>query len=719
MRMKIGIATVAAGTAVAAGPPDFTTLRHAKTIGDPSFRHAGAVTCVRFLPDGKRVLSAAQDGTARLWDVATRREIRRFPMAEGADVWDVVLRRGGGEILTAAGGGAVIRWDLESARELARYKHPDTAFRIAEFPDGASFVSTDNKGGALRWAWDGAAPLATYSIPKGSVYAAAIAGGGTRLITGGSDGKGPCWWDAAGGGRIGFLSGLTGTVHTVALSPDGKAVAVCAEHQVAVLDPASGAVAWTHAFPKEAYVCAWSPDGSRLAVTAEGRVHVFSAADGEHRAQVDVGGRSSWAVAWSPDGATLLCGAGSGIAVVDAASAKRVFPPEGAVDPEGIGGMAVSADGSRVWVAGDASMRPLDPGTGVPGAAVAFPDERSRAWVTLDGRYVIAAARYGAEKPYAVLDAEGGAKVAELAVAESYVATGIASDAAGSNVFAIVGNQEVRQFSVPGFAVARDWSTVKAPSRRPAAPDPFAADGVGMLHSALGDDEGPRIGSLAVSPGGRHLAAGCRKGTVVVWDLATGRRWPDMNVGGEDIDACLVTDGDAPVLVVVHRREMLALPLAPGAGGPAEAEVKARIQRLGSDTHAEREEATRGLAAMGEALRPFLRLWTWDDPEIAERLRKIEAGLDGEMAAGAPAVALAVPGGIGSPVALPGCDAWAAIAGGGADAEVWICALRDGEIRVTHRIRTGRGPAVLQWLAGARQLWVGNRDGTIDRFDLP
>lgn len=40
-----------------------------RLYGDPAFRHAGAVTTLLALSDGKRLLSAAQDGTARLWEI--------------------------------------------------------------------------------------------------------------------------------------------------------------------------------------------------------------------------------------------------------------------------------------------------------------------------------------------------------------------------------------------------------------------------------------------------------------------------------------------------------------------------------------------------------------------------------------------------------------------------------------------------------------------------
>jgi RNA polymerase sigma factor (sigma-70 family) len=47
-------------------------------MGTARLRHGSNVYTVVFLPDGKQLLSAAEDGTARLWDVATGKEVRSF-----------------------------------------------------------------------------------------------------------------------------------------------------------------------------------------------------------------------------------------------------------------------------------------------------------------------------------------------------------------------------------------------------------------------------------------------------------------------------------------------------------------------------------------------------------------------------------------------------------------------------------------------------------------
>src|SRR5262245_23408573 len=48
-------------------------------LGSVRLRHGGAVQFITFLPGGK-LLTAGQEGTARLWDVATGKETHRFAL---------------------------------------------------------------------------------------------------------------------------------------------------------------------------------------------------------------------------------------------------------------------------------------------------------------------------------------------------------------------------------------------------------------------------------------------------------------------------------------------------------------------------------------------------------------------------------------------------------------------------------------------------------------
>ena len=79
--------------------------------------HEGWVFSAVFSPDGRRVLTASEDGTARLWDLVTRKQLGVFEGHDGA------LRRAGfgrdGQIvLTAAQDGTAHIWDPKLAASL-------------------------------------------------------------------------------------------------------------------------------------------------------------------------------------------------------------------------------------------------------------------------------------------------------------------------------------------------------------------------------------------------------------------------------------------------------------------------------------------------------------------------------------------------------------------------------------------------------------------------
>jgi WD40 repeat protein len=52
----------------------------------PFAGHKGAVTSVAFSPDGMHLLSGGADGTARLWDAATGKEVRKLALSPAAPV---------------------------------------------------------------------------------------------------------------------------------------------------------------------------------------------------------------------------------------------------------------------------------------------------------------------------------------------------------------------------------------------------------------------------------------------------------------------------------------------------------------------------------------------------------------------------------------------------------------------------------------------------------
>jgi WD40 repeat protein len=73
--------------------------------------HTGSVTGMAFSPDGLRLASAAQDGTIKLWDVATGREILNLLHGREERLTGVSFSPDGFQIVSTSESGTVKVWD--------------------------------------------------------------------------------------------------------------------------------------------------------------------------------------------------------------------------------------------------------------------------------------------------------------------------------------------------------------------------------------------------------------------------------------------------------------------------------------------------------------------------------------------------------------------------------------------------------------------------------
>ena len=136
-----------------------------------------------FSPDGKRIVTASWDKTARLWDAETGQQIGAPLVGHDEHVHSAAFSPDGKRIVTA------------SCRQ-----------------DRAAVGRRDRQASARR------------SSAIGAVSSAAFSPDGKRIVTASGD-KTARLWDAATGQQIGApLVGHEGAVHSAAFSPDGKRI---------------------------------------------------------------------------------------------------------------------------------------------------------------------------------------------------------------------------------------------------------------------------------------------------------------------------------------------------------------------------------------------------------------------------------------------------------------------------------------------------------------
>ena len=98
------------------------------------------VEAISVLPDGKSILTTCYDKTARLWDLATGREIRR--LWHPAALRPVAVLPDGRRAVTGCNDGFVRLWGLQTGRQIRRLvKHDGPVCAVAVSPDGNRVLS--------------------------------------------------------------------------------------------------------------------------------------------------------------------------------------------------------------------------------------------------------------------------------------------------------------------------------------------------------------------------------------------------------------------------------------------------------------------------------------------------------------------------------------------------------------------------------------------------
>ena len=193
--MVLGVAILFAGGRATADP----------SVADPPLRifegHTGHVNGVAFSHDGKQVLTASSDNTARLWDVQSGGELQLF-QGHTDSVTAAALSPDGTRIVTASQDRTIRLWDAATGEEIRRFGEdlqPDWPpqnpwnwgiWAVDFSPDGTQVVSAEGSQAAQRTGavrlWDTASGEQVRKIAEGrdSFTSVRFSHDGTRILAG-------------------------------------------------------------------------------------------------------------------------------------------------------------------------------------------------------------------------------------------------------------------------------------------------------------------------------------------------------------------------------------------------------------------------------------------------------------------------------------------------------------------------------------------------------
>jgi WD40 repeat protein len=454
--------------------------------------HEGVLWSATFAPDGRRVVTASDDYTARVWDAENGKQLAVLRGHTGP-VRAATFSPDSRHVITASSDKTARLFDSETGEQLAILLGHSEVVRSAAFsPNGQRVVTGSDDSTARIWDTETGKQTAVLEGHNGSVRSAAFSLDGRRVITA-SDDNTARLWDTETEKLVDILEGHTEPVRFAAFSPDGRYAITTSEDSTArlwnvetakqlVVLQGHSAVVWSAVF---------SPDGQRIVTASDdSTARVWDPQTGRQAAVLVNHTGPVKGAAFSADGRTIVTASDDHTSRTwDAQTGKQsaVFkghngPVSSAVfSPDGRRALTASRDGTaRLWSTKIATTI-LDGHTS-PVHVAAF---------SADGRRVVTGSDDNTAR---VWDAGTGKQTAVLAGHSGPV---------NSAVFSPDGR---RVLTASHDRTARLW-------------DAETGNQLGVLqgHSEV-------VWSAAFSPDGQRVVAASDDNAARVWDAQTGKQ---------------------------------------------------------------------------------------------------------------------------------------------------------------------------------------------------
>ncbi len=331
--------------------------------------HTGPVTACAYSPDGKRIVSASRDKTLKVWDVeeVETSEMTSTMPGHTDPVTAFAYSPDGKRIVSASFDYTLKVWDVETGKMMATlYGHANRVGACAYSPDGRRVVSASDDGTLKIRDVETGVIIYTLSNHEGWVRVCAYSPDGKRIVSGSHDNTLKVWI-AETGEMIGTLEGHSDGISACAYSPDGRRVVSASEdNTLKVWDVELCLLIGTlEGHSNFVDACAYSPDGKRIMSGSwDNTLKIWDNDTGEMIATLS--GHSNWvnACAYSPDGRRIVSGSHDNtLKVWDAETGEMISTLSGNWDMNTA--YPYSPDGKRIVLASpDRTLKVWDLETG-------------------------------------------------------------------------------------------------------------------------------------------------------------------------------------------------------------------------------------------------------------------------------------------------------------------------------------------------------------------
>ncbi len=342
--------------------------------------HMAMINRIAFTPDGRQLVSASDDKTIRVWDLASGKTVRTIrgesALGDAGKVYAMALSPDGKWL--AAGGylhetdyplrHAIRLYEFGSGKLVALLKgHTNVVMGLTFSPDGSRLISGDGDGTAIIWdtgslsgagtgiraGAGGTEPKVLHRLEghKADIYAVGFSPDGGRAVTGSYD-HDLRLWRVADGKEIARMTGHGDKVRSLAVAPDGTIASGDWSGEIRLWDARDGR--FLRVLARQGTVTgsfSFSPDGKLLLSgtggTANFHVFMWNIASGKEIVTYASHDNIVLATAFSPDGRWAATGGGNNeeIHLWDPHTGKPRLGPDGKP-------LRLAGQGQTVWAAG-------------------------------------------------------------------------------------------------------------------------------------------------------------------------------------------------------------------------------------------------------------------------------------------------------------------------------------------------------------------------------
>ncbi len=287
-----------------------TRLGEDKLIGELSKTltgHIDEVMTVCYSPDGKYLASGSIDGTIRIWDVSSGKEIKTLAGRNGY-IYSVCYSPDGKYLASGISDKTIRIWDVSSGKEVKTLAgHSDYVRTVCYSPDGKYLASGSDDKVIKIWNMSSGKEAKTIIGHSSSVRSVCYSPNGKYLASGGGD-KTIRIWDVPSGKEVKTLAGHSDSVNSICYSPDGKYLASGSwDKAIKIWDVGTGKELESIEHDYSVFSLCYSPNGKYLVSGSSEIIKIWDATTGKEIETLEYHSGNINSVCYSPNGKYLAC----------------------------------------------------------------------------------------------------------------------------------------------------------------------------------------------------------------------------------------------------------------------------------------------------------------------------------------------------------------------------------------------------------------------------